>query len=189
MKRNFKNKLAILRSEFALLKKIIIALALLVVIALIGCASRSGTPNQTLTVEDLSKKENYSIGEFNKDYRLAPKNKQSVTANMSINLTSIKFEKEKALSETTLHNVITITNAGSLDETKKIASEALFFELYNEKGRKIAPQIKIYVIGTSDGKSEIIIHSEKMVLSMFKFLAIGPVADANEKELLFEIHP
>lgn len=176
-----------------MLKKFIIGLAILVVFASVGCSSGSGegntTSNQTLTIEDLAQKKKYSIGEINKDYRLDPKNKQSNELNMSINLIGIKSEKEKPLSETTLNNTITITNAGSLDLTKGIVSDALFFELYTEKGRKITHEIKMYVIGTSDGNSEIILNSEKFDLTMYKFLAVGPIENANEKRILFEIQP
>lgn len=174
-----------------MLKKIIMGLAILVVFASIGCSSGNGNTasTQPLTIEDLAKKNNYSVGEFNKDYRLIPKNTQSNETDMSANFISIKREKEKPLSEMTLHNVITITNAGSLEQTKKIARDALFFELYTEKGNKTNFDIKIYVIGSADGKSEIILNSEKFDLTTSRFLTIGPVESANEKKLLFEIQP
>lgn len=175
-----------------MLKKIIIGLAILVVLASVGC-SRSGegntTSNQTLTIEDLAKKMNYSIGEFNKDYRLDLKSKNSNVTNMSINFSDIKSEKEKVLSTTTLNHTITITNAGSLAQTKGVVGEAVFFELYTDKGRKSTVEIKMYVIGTADGKSEIVLNSEKFDLTTYKFLAIGPIENANEKRILFEIQP
>jgi hypothetical protein len=154
-----------------------------------GCASGSGNSNsnQPITTEDLAAKKNYSLGEFNKDYKVVPKNKQTDDTNMSMNLLSIKRVNEKPLSQVTLRHAIIITNAGTLEQTKKLASDALFFELFTEKGNSTNFDIKVYVDANEEGKGEIILNSDRFDLTTCKFITIGPVDAANGKKLLFEI--
>ncbi len=177
------------RSEFTLFKKFIIVLAILLIFTSIGCSSGSGntTLNQPITTEDLAAKNNYSVGEFNKDYSVVPKNKQNSDANLSMNLMSIKPVNEKPLSEITLRHAIIITNAGTLEQTKKLASDGLFFEFYTEKGNRTNFDIKVYVVANEEGKSEIILNSDRFDLTTCKFITVGPVDAAKGKKLLFEI--
>lgn len=170
-------------------KFIITGIALLLIFTSMGCASGRGntTSNQPITTEDLAAKDNYSVGEFNKDYKVVLKNKQTDDTNMSMNLVSIKRVDEKPLSQVTLRHAIVITSAGTLEQTKKLASDALFYELYTEKGNRTNFDIKVYVVANEDGKSELILNSDRFDLTTCKFITIGPVDAANGKKLLFEI--
>lgn len=174
-------------------KKIIIGLAVIVACAFIafsfGSYKGNSTTSEPLTIEQLAEKRNYSIGELNTNYNLIPKNPKNNGTNMSMNFLKVKAEAEKPLSQATLKNVIVITNAGSLALTKEIVGNALFFEFYTEKGRLTAPDIKMYDISTPEGNTEIILHSEKIDLTWYKFLAVGPIENTNGKKVLFEIQP
>jgi hypothetical protein len=175
-----------------LLKKITIGLSLLVVLIAVALYivgnNGAASSDHTLTIEDLANKKHYSVGEFNKDYPLDSQKKLSNGNPMSINFITIKIEKEKSLSDMILQNNIVVTTAAPQEQIKEIVSNALFFELYTEKGGKIS-DMKLYAISSKDGNTEIILNSDKIDLTKCKYLAIGPIVNAGEKKLLFSINP
>lgn len=175
-----------------MLKKIILGLSLVVVLIVAGIyivsIRDSVSSNQPVTIEDLAQKIHYSLGEFNKDYPLDSQKRLTNGNPMSINFSMIRPEKEKTLSDTFLSNDIVVTTEAPQEQIKEIVSNALFFELYTEKGRKIT-DMRLYATGTEDGKTEIILNSDKIDLTQCKYLAIGPIMNAQEKKLLFPINP
>lgn len=175
-----------------MLKKITIGLSLLVVLIAIAVYfvgnKGAASSNHPLTIEDLANKKHYSVGEFNKDYPLDSQKKLSNGNPMSINFKTIKTEKEKSLSDMILQNNIVVTTAASQEEIKEIVSNALFFELYTAKGGKLS-DMRLYAVSSEDGNTEIILNSDKIDLTLCKYLAIAPIVNAGEKKLLFPINP
>ncbi|MEL1133708.1 hypothetical protein AAC978_00870 [Desulfitobacterium sp. THU1] len=165
-----------------MLKKIIVALAFVMVVALTGCSS-----DTQLTLEDLAKEKNLSVGELNTDYLLNHQYKHDDGTFMSINITDIKVEKEIVLEKTTLHQSIVLASTETMDRAKKMINDALFFEVYTDKGRKGNLDIRMYLRETEDGKSDIILNCEKFDMTLFDYLVLGPAEEAQNERLVFAI--
>lgn len=165
-------------------RKIITAFFLVMVVILTGCSFDS---NQVFTVEGFAQEKNFTVGELSKDYLLDHQYKHKDGTFMSINLTAIHTEEEIVLTDTTLQHSVVLTSADSLEHTKEALNDALFFELYTNKGRKANLDLRVFMIEDAEGKSEIILNCEKFDMTLYDYLVIGPAEEAGNQRLVFPI--
>jgi hypothetical protein len=131
---------------------------------------------QKLTLQDIADKNNLSVGELNKVYKLDQKYKFSDGSYMIVNFQSIKADKQTIIIEDVL----------PLSKTKELFDKAGFFTAFDENGKQFT-DLSFKITGLDNGDSAIIISADKTDLTKCKYLSFGPVDGANSQQILFSI--
>ncbi|WP_041272377.1 hypothetical protein [Desulfitobacterium hafniense] len=172
-------------------KLLSLVLILVLVFLAPGCGSSStnqnekNNPPQVVTLQDLATKNNSTVGELNKVYRMDISNRYSDGSNMIINFQSVSSVKSATKGGSTFNNFISIINVPPLNLTREMINNAGSFELYDEYGKSTA-MFSVTTGPAAEDLSEIVLYSEKDDLTKYKYLSFGPMDGAN-KTILFEI--
>jgi len=169
-----------------------VIIALFVLLLLLGksASESTSTPSenspaiaaQTFSLQEIATKNNLSIGELNKTYRLNLKYKYSNGSYMTVNFQSVKATSQFL----DFNNIIIIDNVTPLEETRDLLSQAGFFVLYDENGKSFS-DINITTGGLDNGDTAIVLYNGNSDLTKYKYLSFGPIESANNQQVLFTI--
>jgi hypothetical protein len=142
-----------------------------------------------VTIESLALRENSLVGEYNALYRANTKYTNADGSYIILNIQNVEFKQEHTVNNgEILSDVVVISNATDIDQTRNFVNQAAYFRLFNSAGK----EINIGDIYTQTGSefSEIIFSARASTeTSSIKYILIGGFDDSRSgnSKLSFEV--